>query len=142
MVLTRLFDDMPRTTTTSFSSMIDQVVNDITRQQGVARFRPTVDIAETDEAYEVEVGAPGMKKEDFTINVDKNILTISGKRENHNEKKDCHLMESAYGTFERSFTLPEFANVDDIQARYENGILKVHIPKDEKTGRKRNIEIA
>lgn len=144
MSLIRLFDDVARTPAT-FSTMIDQVFNDLSQNHGVARFRPSVDIVETEEAYEVHVSVPGMQKEDFQIDLDKNILRISGKREMRREeedqKKHFHVIESSYGSFERAFTLPEHAQTEGIQARYEEGVLKVHIPKDEKTGRKRSIEI-
>lgn len=93
---------------------------------------PAVNIAEKDQAYEVEIAIPGMKKEDISIHVDKGILEVSGETKTEKEEKDekkYTRKEFSYTSFHRSFHLPE--NVDDtsIKAKYEEGILKLEIAK-------------
>jgi HSP20 family protein len=94
-------------------------------------FTPAVNTREGDDAYYIDVDLPGVKKEDVEISVDKNVLTIKGKREVREEVKeeDYYRVESAYGTFSRSFTLPEKVDVENIEAKSENGVLEIIIPK-------------
>ncbi len=92
-----------------------------------------VNINETNDAYQLEVVAPGFDKADFKINVDQTILTISAEKKavekNENEKKVRK--EYSYKSFNRSFTLDEKINSADIQAKYDNGILYITLPKKE-----------
>jgi HSP20 family protein len=94
-------------------------------------FVPVVNTREGKEAYHIELDLPGIKKEDVEISVDKNILTIKGKREvkEEKEKDDYYRIESAYGTFARSFTLPEKVDVENIRAASEDGVVEIIIPK-------------
>ncbi|UCN00565.1 Hsp20/alpha crystallin family protein [Sulfurimonas sp. SWIR-19] len=94
-------------------------------------FIPAVNTREGDDAYYIELDLPGIKKEDVEISVDKNILTIKGKREvkKEEEKEDYYRIESAYGTFSRSFTLPEKVDNENIRATGENGVVEITIPK-------------
>jgi HSP20 family protein len=94
-------------------------------------FIPAVNTREGKDAYYIELDLPGVKKEDVEISVDKNILTIKGKREvkKEEEKDDYYRIESAYGTFVRSFTLPEKVDVDNIRAANEDGVVEITIPK-------------
>ena len=94
---------------------------------------PPVNIRETDTSFEVELSAPGKTKEDFNIEVDNDLLTISSefKSENTTEEGKFTRREFSYSSFRRSFTLPETVNADDIKANYENGILKIGLPKRE-----------
>jgi len=94
-------------------------------------FIPAVNTREADDAYYIEVDLPGVKKEDISIDVKDNILTISGERKIEDERKDeeFYRVESVYGKFERSFSLPEDVDVDKIEAKAENGVLIVKIPK-------------
>ncbi len=96
-------------------------------------FVPAVNTREASDAYYIEVDLPGVKKEDVDVSVDKNVLTISGKREVSNEIKedDYYRVESAYGKFSRSFTLPENVDVEKIKASNEDGVLEIVIPKQE-----------
>jgi len=107
------------------------------------QFVPRVDIAETEKEYEIEVSVPGLKAEDFNVEITDNVLKISGERKFQTEEKEktYHRIESFYGSFARSFTLPEDAKSDKISATYENGILKIVIPKDVKKSRSRKIEV-
>jgi HSP20 family protein len=107
---------------------------------------PAVNIKEDGEGFTVEMAAPGMEKSDFKINLDNNVLTISSaKQEEKKEEQEKYTRrEFAYYSFQRSFTLPESANSEKIEAKYENGVLSVSIPKKEeaKTQPARQIEIS
>ena len=94
-------------------------------------FVPTVNTREADDAYYIEVDLPGVKKEDVSIDVNENIITISGERKLEDERKDdeFYRVESVYGKFERSFTLPDDVDTDKIEAHMEDGVLTVKIPK-------------
>ena len=128
---------------TSFSSLIDKFFNDSMQRSGHNTFIPKVDIIESEKAFELQVEAPGMNKEDFKIEVKDNYLTISGERKFSTEKneKDFHSIETQYGSFSRSFTLPDSANTDKINAKYNNGMLELVIPKDEKQLLKTTIKV-
>ncbi|WP_456432237.1 Hsp20/alpha crystallin family protein [Nitratifractor sp.] len=94
-------------------------------------FAPAVNTREADDAYYIEVDLPGVKKEDISIDVKDNVLTISGERKIEEERKgdDFYRVESVYGKFERSFTLPEDVDADKIEAEAKDGVLTVRIPK-------------
>jgi HSP20 family protein len=132
----------------TFNSFVDRFFNDDFFGNGTTNtakkaFSPQVDIAETDKQFEIQFAIPGLTKEDIKIDVDGDRLTVSGERKFENEKKEknFHSVESYYGTFKRSFYLPENANVENIDASYTNGILEVVIPKDEKKENKRLISV-
>lgn len=130
-------------TPTSFSNLIDRFFNDSMQRSGQSTFVPKVDVIESEKAFELHVEVPGMKKEDFNVEVNDNYLTISGERKFSTEKneKDYHSIETRYGSFSRSFTLPESVNSDKIDAKYNNGILELTIPKDEKKLLKTSIKV-
>ncbi len=92
---------------------------------------PAVDIYETNDAINIEVEAPGMKQEDIKINLENNTLTIYGERkfEKKEENKNYYRMERSYGSFSRSFLLPENVNVEGIKAKYKDGVLTITLPK-------------
>lgn len=96
---------------------------------------PSVNIKESDADYKLELAAPGLKKEDFKINLDGNLLTISSEKKEEKEDKDKEgrytRREYNYQSFSRSFTLPENSKTDDIKAEYKDGVLNVLIPKKE-----------
>jgi HSP20 family protein len=95
-------------------------------------FRPSVDIVEEEKAYLVKADLAGMKPEDIKIEVKNNVLTVSGERklEKKEEGEDGYRrIEREYGSFTRSFTLPETAEGDNIDASYKDGVLTVTIPK-------------
>lgn len=101
---------------------------------------PAVNIKETTESYEVEVAAPGMTKKDFKIELDGNALTISSERTNQKEQKENEhysRKEFSYQSFQRTFHLQkEVVDIDRIQAKYENGLLHLVIPKKEEAKQK------
>ncbi len=94
---------------------------------------PAVNISQTNSDYNVEVAAPGMKKEDFNVEIDGDLLTISSTSENEHEKKTKKYTrrEYSFSSFSRSFVLPKGVKEDKIEAAYKNGVLKINIPKDE-----------
>ena len=94
---------------------------------------PPVNIHETTDAYHVELNAPGRNKEDFKVNLEKGLLTISYEKKAEAENKDYKTIrkEFSYSSFKRSFSVDEKINVAGIQAKYENGVLKVFLPKKE-----------
>ncbi len=94
-------------------------------------FSPAVNILETSEAYHLELNAPGRNKEDFSINLDKGLLTISYEKKEEAKNEDVKVVrrEFSYQSFKRSFTVDEKINTDGIQAKYENGLLKLYLPK-------------
>jgi HSP20 family protein len=100
----------------------------------VAEWSPLVDITEDDKEYLVKAELPEMKKEEIKINVHEDVLSISGERKYEKEEKGkkYHRVERAYGSFVRSFTLPEDADGSKINAEYKDGVLKIHLPKSEK----------
>lgn len=128
-----------RTSIPSFSSLFDDFFNtelgDWKRQNysSTDTTLPKVNIKENDDAFMVEMAAPGMKKGDFSIQLDNNVLTISSekKEDNKDEKSRYSRREFAYRSFQRAFTLPESADGQKIGAAYEDGILTITIPKKE-----------
>ena len=113
------------------------------QQENVVDFRPKVNTRETEDAYHIEVELPGVKKKDVDISVDGNILTISGERNVRDEVKDedYHKVESRYGLFSRSFTLPEKVDISNIEAEFVNGVLEIAIPKLKVDNSSKKIEI-
>ncbi|WP_420321399.1 Hsp20/alpha crystallin family protein [Flagellimonas sp.] len=94
---------------------------------------PAVNIAESEEAFDIEVAAPGLKKEDFKINLDNGMMTISSEKseEKESEEKKITRKEFSFSSFQRSFTLPESVLVEKINAVYKDGVLKIKLPKKE-----------
>lgn len=95
---------------------------------------PSVNIKENSDSFEVEMAAPGFAKNDFKIELNHDLLTISSDKEMENETREGQeytQREFSYQSFSRSFTLPNSADSEKIRARYENGILRVNIPKKE-----------
>jgi len=108
---------------------------------------PAVNVRETNDDFRIEVAAPGMKRDDFKVELDNNALTISSQREDHREENDKDggytRREFSYQSFQRSFTLPENkVEGDKISARYVDGILQVTVPKREEAKVKPAKQIA
>jgi HSP20 family protein len=97
------------------------------------QWSPSADISETDKEYLIRAELPAVKKEDVKVTVDGGMITIEGERKQLKEAKDekHHQIESFYGSFSRSFTLPDDVNVDAIRCEDKDGILTVHMPKTE-----------
>ena len=94
---------------------------------------PSVNIVEGKNDFRIEVAAPGLQKDDFKINLDNNVLTISSEMEEKNEEKEERYMrrEFSYTSFRRSFSLPQTVEADKISANHNNGVLSISIPKKE-----------
>jgi HSP20 family protein len=92
---------------------------------------PAVNVSENEKYYEIELAAPGLKRDDFHVKIADGVLTISSEKKSEKEQKDRNYTrkEFNYTSFSRSFTLPENAKEDDIRANYENGVLKLSVAK-------------
>lgn len=103
-------------------------------ESGVSfEWAPTADISETEKEYLIRAELPGMKKEDVKVTVGDGVLTIEGQRKQQKEEKTerFHRVESHYGSFARTFSLPENIKADAIRCEAREGVLTVHIPKAE-----------
>lgn len=107
-------------------------------------FSPRIDVYADDKYFFVEAELPGLKKDEIKISLQDNILTISGdkKKSAENDSKEYFRNERVFGTFSRSFTLPEDINPDSTEANFEDGVLRISVAKNEiKTEKERNIKI-
>lgn len=122
--------------------LTDQVLRGWTGETPARNFAPAVDIYEDDDAIVVRAELAGVKPEDVHIEVENNVLTLSGERklEREDKREGYHRIESVYGTFTRSFALPDTADAEKVEADMNEGILTVRIPKKPETAHKR-IEV-
>jgi HSP20 family protein len=116
-----------------FNDVFDSLLNDSFIGDKLVARVPAVNIAENDNEFHIELAVPGLKKEDFKINLDKNILTVSAekKSESAEETKKFSKREYSYNSFVRSFTLPDSVDHSKIEADYTDGILKLTVAKRE-----------
>ncbi len=113
----------------SFTKALDNLMEDAFGSVNV-NFKPTMDVKEDDTCFTYEVSLPGMKKEEITIDLKNDVLTVSGERKlEKKENGKVHHVESYYGAFTRSFTLPENIKAEGIKAEFKNGILHITVPK-------------
>ena len=107
-------------------------------------FIPEVDMLEDEKNYELHFAVPGFEKENFSLSVDDKILKVSGERKFKEEKseKTFKSVQTSYGSFQRSFTLPDNVDHTKIEAHYKNGILQIIIPKDETKVIKATIKVS
>ena len=134
--MSRFLSDWP-------SSLLDRDFFDVESNMLPARLGvniPSVNIRETPKEYVLEVAAPGLERKDFNIEVDNRTLTISAEKEEKKEEKreedGYSRKEYSFNSFSRSFTLPDNVKDSDIDAKYDNGILKVTVPKEKETAGK------
>jgi len=108
----------------------------------ITQWAPLVDIIEDDKEYLIKAELPDVKKEDVKVSLEDGVLTISGERKHEAEKNGAkfHRVERAYGLFSRSFTVPESADASKVSAEFKNGVLTVHLAKDEKA-KPKSIEV-
>jgi HSP20 family protein len=106
-------------------------------------FTPRTDIVENTKSFDIQVSLPGLKKDEIKIDVNGDMLTISGERKMNNESKEdkYHMVESFYGKFSRSFNLPENVDKQNIQAELTDGVLNLSIPKVEVKENKTSVTI-
>jgi HSP20 family protein len=104
---------------------------------------PSVNITENEEEFKIEMAAPGLERKDFKVEVENGVLCISSEKEEESkeEKKNYTRREYSYNSFSRSFTLPDNSLHDKINAKYENGVLNITLPKKEVTVSKPAKEI-
>ena len=104
---------------------------------------PAVNIKENEKNFEIEVAAPGFEKQDFQLNLEDNVLTISAEssKQNQEEKESFTRKEFSYTSFSRSFSLPETVKDEKIEAHYENGLLHLTLTKAERVNQKKVIPI-
>ncbi len=138
-------------TTPTWSSWIDEVFNRNLPSVFTSNFNtgitlPKVNIRETKDAYFVDMAVPGLKKSDFHIDIENQVLSISTEMEENNEQQEANFTrrEFGYSSFKRSFSLPETVKEDGIKAEYTDGVLSVHLPKKEEAIQKpaRSIKIS
>jgi HSP20 family protein len=114
-------------------------------EEGLLRgsWNPTVDIFEDQNAITLEADLPGVKPGEFELSVENRTLTLRGERrfEKKSESDNYHRIERSYGSFTRSFTLPSTVNVDEVQAEYKDGVLRITLPKREEV-KPRQIQVA
>jgi HSP20 family protein len=100
----------------------------------VADWVPSVDVSETDGEYQIKAEIPDVKKEDVKVTVEDGVLTIQGERKHEKEEKGkkYHRVERSYGSFIRSFTLPDLVDEEKVKAEFKDGVLNLQLPKPEK----------
>ena len=114
-----------------FPSLMNEFFNDDFRMNVINNNHsvPSVNSIENDNSFEIDLAVPGMKKDDFTIQLNYKFLVISSENTNSVDNNSMRLNEFNYSSFQRSFTVPETVELDKIKANYKNGILKVKLPK-------------
>ena len=124
-----------------FSTNLTRAFDD----EGIGRgaWAPSVDIFENKDQIVLEAELPGMKQEDFDLTIENNVITLRGERkfEKTEETDNYHRVERSYGSFTRSFTLPQTVSAEEAKAEYSNGVLRVTLPKREEA-KSRRIEIS
>lgn len=145
MTLIKYSSGLPSNENKNFSTLLDRFFNESFNGIGkeMQHFDPQVDIAESKTAFDIYLAVPGMKKSDFNINMSDGSITISGERkfEEKKDDKNYHAVETQYGSFSRTFHLPDNIKEDKIEASYQDGILNIVIPKDEQKELERTIQI-
>lgn len=116
-----------------FGSLFDSTTPRNGVRTSPRRWIPAMDVAETDDQYVLRADLPGLSEDDVRVELEDNILTISGKRSSaHEESKNgYHRVERSYGSFSRSVALPEGVDADGIQANFDKGVLEVKVAKPE-----------
>ena len=133
MTLVKFNDQKKPNGYSTFNELFDSFFNENYLPQKPATRVPAVNVSETEHAFILDLAAPGLKKEDFKIALEKDVLTISAdvKTETKEEGVKFNKKEFSYHAFSRSFNLPELVDYTKIGATYENGVLQVNIPKKE-----------
>ncbi|MDB5018624.1 MAG: Hsp20/alpha crystallin family protein [Mucilaginibacter sp.] len=127
-----------------FNDIFETFFNDSFLSDRMVTRVPAANISETPEQFHIELAAPGLKKDDFKLQLDRNVLSISVEQqsENTDNQKNYNKREYSYNSFVRSFTLPESADDNSVEAEYTDGVLKVNIAKKEEAKSvRRQIEI-
>jgi len=133
------FDTMPSLFNDFFEGMFN---NDLMNRE-MMRYVPSVNIAERKDDFRIELAAPGYSREDFKVEHDNGVLTISSEKKNEKSENDDRYtrQEFSYASFKRTFSLPEYVDAEKISAEYKNGLLTLTIPKMEEAKQKPVKEI-
>ncbi len=117
----------------NFNNTFDSIFNDTFFSDRLMTRVPAANISETADRFHIELAAPGLKKEDFKLKLERDVLTISAEQTNQNDavERSYAKREFSYSSFVRAFTLPESANAEGIEAKYIDGVLCIDIPKRE-----------
>jgi HSP20 family protein len=137
-LLTNFFSEAP-----FFGNLIDLDEDFLSPQSKL----PLANVTETEKDYQIELAVPGLTRKDIKVEMDNDLLTVSAEKEEKSEEKEkkngkITRKEYSYESFSRSFRMPEHCKSDKIEAKYDNGVLKVSVPKKEVTVSKQKKEIA
>jgi len=135
-------DQLQKRLTSIFGLGMPRVTDGKEETMTVSQWMPLVDITENDKEYLIKVELPEVKKDDVKVTVENGVLTISGERKFEREDKDkkYHRIERSYGSFTRSFSVPDDAEDSKVSAEFKDGVLTVHLAKSEKA-RPKSIEV-
>jgi len=130
-----------------FDDIVNREIPSALSSNGLTSFvLPKVNIKESDEAFLLELAVPGLKKSDFKLDLDNDVLSVSAEINEEKDYKEGHYKrkEFGYSSFKRTFTLPETVDEDKISASYKDGILSIQLPKKEEAKKKpiRSIKIS
>lgn len=114
-----------------FNNVFDSIFNDTFFSDRMVSRVPAANISESADQYHIELAAPGLKKEDFKLKLERDVLSIAAELAQEDNERTYNKREYTYHSFVRSFTLPDAANAEGIVARYEDGVLCIDIPKRE-----------
>src|ERR687887_426518 len=123
----------PEPFSNEINRLFDTLFEPVNSKVRTERWAPAMDLVEADDHFLLEADLPGLSEGDVSIEVQDNVLTVSGERKSEHERKErgWYRLERSFGRFSRSLTLPEGVDADAISATFENGVLKVRIPKPE-----------
>ena len=140
MLLTRFH---PFTELQALESRFGDVLSGSKRRDMLSDFTPTVNTREGKFAYHIDVDLPGVEKEDIHIAVDGKLLTIKGERHTKEEieKENYYSMESSFGNFQRSFTIPDNIDIENIHAEDSHGVLDITLPKIDSVSEMKTIDV-
>src|SRR5881396_3849112 len=138
----REMDELQKRLSSMFGLSTQRLANGKEENMTVSQWLPLVDITEDDKEYLIKAELPEVKKDDVKVTVESGVLTISGERKFEREEKGrkYHRVERAYGNFVRSFTLPDDADANKVNAEFKDGVLKVHVTKNE-AAKPKQIEV-
>jgi len=138
------FNNRTRNTAPYFNNVFDSLFSDALTKNKMIDKSPNVNISETEQAYVIELAAPGLKKEDFQINLKKDTLSVWAevKSEETAVNKDFSRKEFDYSSFARSFNLPDSADGEKITAEYKDGILSITINKKDDSKLQKEIVVS
>jgi HSP20 family protein len=126
-----------------YTDLLDSFFNNSFFDNAKGGFAPAASVAEDEKAYYVTLDIPGANKEDIKLELNDGILSVSGEKKFQKEEntKKYHIVESSYGSFKRSFRLPDNIKAEAIEAAYKDGVLAITVPKEEGKVLKSTIEV-